>query len=468
MVCSARLRQLKRCSESQGISAMNEVSQAAFTTENYPTIELVPLASLRPNPRNARIHSKKQVRQVAESIAATGIMDPIVVTDDNMILSGHGRAAAAKRAGWQIVPILRFSGLTEAQRRAYVIAANRVAECAGWDRDLLSIELGELSELLPKEGLEISLTGFEVAEVDALLADFAAGPTSEEPIPPMPQTPVSHGDDLWRLQKHRLLCADTRIEEKMQRLMDGRVADMVICDPPYNVRLARVVGRGKVRHPEFAVASGEMSVAQYRKFLLSTIGNAARVSRDGGLHYIFSDWRHFPDLAAVGEKLFGEMLNLVVWAKSTPALGSFYRSQHELIGVFRVGQGKHRNNVELGRFGRNRSNLWTYAGVNSFGKGRMEAIESHPTPKPVALVADAILDCTARGDIVVDQFLGSGTTLLAAEKVGRVCFGMEYEPKYVDVAIERWQRFTNMEAVLDGDGRTFEEIRAVRAVKVES
>jgi DNA modification methylase len=175
------------------------------------------------------------------------------------------------------------------------------------------------------------------------------------------------------------------------------------------------------------------------------------------------DWRHVSDLIEVGRKLYGATLNLVVWNKSNGGQGSFYRSQHELIGVFRAGDEPHRNNIELGRFGRNRSNVWTYTGVNTFGRGRMEALAAHPTVKPVALVADALLDCRARGEVVLDQFAGSGTTILAAEKVGRIGYGIEFEPKYVDVAIERWQRMTKLEATLAGDGRTFEEIRAARS-----
>jgi hypothetical protein len=222
-------------------------------------------------------------------------------------------------------------------------------------------------------------------------------------------------------------------------------------------------GRGRVKHPDFAFASGEMSQSEFRKFLTVTLGNGARVSLPGAVQFVCMDWRGIGDLIAVGAKLYDPMLNLVVWNKSNAGQGSLYRSQHELIGVFRVSGQPHRNNVQLGRFGRNRTNVWTYAGVNTFGRDRMEALASHPTVKPVALVADALLDCTARGDAVLDQFCGSGTTILAAEKVGRTGYGIEYEPGYVDVAIERWQKITHLEATLAGDGRTFEEISAARS-----
>jgi len=319
------------------------------------------------------------------------------------------------------------------------------------------------------EGLDVSLTGFDVAEIDLLLADMAA-PSSEpeDLLPTLPETAVTERGDLWLLGRHRLLCGDARDAKDIDRLLNGTRAAAVFCDPPYNVRVRSIGGRGEVRHPEFAFASGEMSPEQYRKFLSRTLGNGARVSAEGAVHYVCSDWRHISDLIEVGLDLYDEMLNLVVWNKTNAGQGSFYRSQHELIGVFRVGGEPHRNNVELGRFGRNRSNVWTYPGVNTFGRSRVEALAAHPTVKPVALVADALLDCTARSDIVLDQFIGSGTTILAAEKVGRIARGVEYEPRYVDVAITRWQRVTKLEATLAGDGRSFEEIAGARSKATEA
>ncbi len=281
-------------------------------------------------------------------------------------------------------------------------------------------------------------------------------------MPPLPQKATTRLGDLWSLGKHRLLCADARKRDDFDRLMKGVSAAAVFCDPPYNVRVRAIGGRGKTRHPEFAFASGEMRPAQYRRFLCETLGNGVQVSTQGAVHYVCIDWRHIADLIEVGEELFGGMLNLVVWNKTNAGQGSFYRSQHELIGVFRVGAGPHRNNVELGRFGRNRSNVWTYAGVNTFARGRMEALATHPTTKPVALVADALLDSTTKGEAVLDQFAGSGTTILAAEKVGRIAYALEIEPRFVDAAIGRWQRMTKLEATLAGDGRTFEEIAAAR------
>jgi len=317
---------------------------------------------------------------------------------------------------------------------------------------------------MPADGFDVSLTGFEAPEIDLLLADMAPSrPEPEDILPALPRNPTTRRGDLWRLGKHRLLCGDAQQTDNFARLMEGASASAVFCDPPYNLRVSEIGGRGCVRHPEFAFASGDMAPAQFRKFLVETLANGVRVSAEGAVHYVCMDWRHIGDLIDVGRKLYGDMLNLVVWNKSNAGQGSFYRSQHELIGVFRVGGHPHRNNVELGRFGRNRSNVWTYAGVNTFGRGRMEALAAHPTTKPVSLVADALLDCTGRGDVALDQFAGSGTIILAAEKVGRIGYGVEYEPGYVDVAIKRWQKLTKLEATLAGDGRSFEEIGAARS-----
>jgi DNA modification methylase len=399
----------------------------------------------------------------AASITQFGFINPVIADSDNIVLAGDGRLEAADLNGLTHVPIIRFHHLSMAQKRAYVIADNKIAEQAGWDRELLAVELGELVDLLPAEGMDVSLTGFEAAETDLLLADMSSGHDPEDAVPPLPQKAVTRPGDLWLLAKHRLICGDARETVNFNRLMNGVAAAAVFCDPPYNVCINAIGGRGRVRHSEFAFGSGEMRPAQYRRFLCETLGNGARVSAHGAVHYVCIDWRHIADLIDVGHELYDDMLNLVVWNKTNAGQGSFYRSQHELIGVFRVGAAPHRNNVELGRLGRNRSNVWTYPGVNTFGRGRMEALATHPTIKPIALVADALLDCTAKGEAVLDQFVGSGTTILAAEKVGRIAYTMEYEPKYVDAAIARWQQMTKLDATLAGDGRTFEEIAAERS-----
>jgi DNA modification methylase len=433
-------------------------------TESAPLVDLIAVHVLRPNPRNPRTHSKKQTAKIAQSISTCGFLNPIIVDKDNVVLAGHGRLEAARSLGLARVPIIRVNHLTDAQKRAYLIADNRIAEEAGWDRQLLAIELEELVDVLPAEGLDVSLTGFEAAEIDLLLADMSQpAERPEDCLPPVPRVPTTQRGDLWLLGKHRLLCDDAQKAAPFTKLMKGMTAAAVFCDPPYNLRIRSIGGRGKIRHPEFAFASGEMQSSEFVKFLSKTLGNGVAASREGAIHFICMDWRHINELIAVGRKTFGAMLNLVVWNKSNAGQGSFYRSQHELIGVFQVGALQHRNNIELGRHGRNRSNVWTYAGINTFGRDRMKSLAAHPTVKPTALVADALLDCTSRGDIVLDQFAGSGTIFLAAEKVGRIACGMEVEPRFIDVAITRWQNSTKLEAVLANDGRAFDDVARERA-----
>lgn len=431
-----------------------------------PTIkvEYVPIETIKLNPKNARTHSRRQQRRIAASIRKFGFINPIIVDENRMALAGHGRLQAAREEGLTEVPVICLDHLTPLQKRAYLIADNRIAELAGWDRKILAVEFGELIDLMPLEGLDITITGFEVAEVDLLQADMASSADqAADTVLALPAKPVTRPGDLWGLGPSRLLCGDAQNVSSFTRLMAGASAAVVFCDPPYNVRARSIGGRGTIRHADFAFASGEMSKAQFRAFLRRTLRNAVRVSLDGAIHFVCMDWRHIADLIDVSDEFYGAMLNLVVWNKSNAGQGSLYRSQHELIAVFRVGDAAHRNNIELGRFGRNRSNVWNYAGVNTFGRGRMEALASHPTVKPVAMVADALLDCTAPNDIVLDQFVGSGTTILAAEKTGRIAYAMEYEPRYVDIAIKRWQATTGRDAVLLGDSRTFEEIAAARA-----
>jgi DNA modification methylase len=435
-----------------------------------PTIEWARIETLRPNPKNPRTHPKRKVKDLANAIKAVGFIGVVVVDETGMILAGHARHAAAKLLGMKTVPTLCVKGLSDELVRAFVLADNKFSERAGWNRELLAAELDELSILLPSVDLEISLTGFELGEIDILLADVGEEkPEPEDRLPPTAGPAVTRPGDLWVLRKHRVLWGDAREVSNYARLAKDESAAMVFADPPFNVRIGgHVQGRGRAHHDEFAFASGEMSAGAFRSFLSTSLGSAAGAFRDGAIHYVCMDWRHIDTLMSVGREIFGDMLNLVVWNKTNPGQGSFYRSQHELIGVFRVGDSPHQNNVELGRHGRNRSNVWTYAGVNSFGAGRDELLAMHPTVKPVALVADAVRDCTSKGDVVLDPFLGSDTTLIAAEKISRRCFGLEYESAFVDVAIRRWQADASADAILEGDGRTFDEIAAERLARRET
>ena len=426
-----------------------------------PDISWIAIEKLTPSSRNARTHSRKQIRQIADSIAAFGFVVPILIDDDCIIIAGHGRYAAAKLLDLKQVPVIKVTGLSEAKRRALALADNRIAESAGWDRELLSLELPELTEILIGEGLDISITGFSAVEIDQLAVDFendASDP--DDSIDPKwtPVVPVSKPGDLWQLGKHRLLCGDGRNPDHIARLLKGNLASMAFLDPPYNVRVRDIVGRGQTKHAEFAMASGELCRSDFVAFLKSTLGQAAAVSRDGALHYVCMDWRHIGELIESGDTVYSEMLNLAVWVKSNAGQGSFYRSQHELVGIFRVGKEPHLNNVELGRHGRTRSNVWHYAGVNAFRADRLDELKSHPTVKPIALVADAIRDCTRRNDVVLDIFGGSGTTILAAERVGRRAYTLEIEPRFADVAVKRWQAFSGRDAICADTGRSFDEI----------
>ena len=427
-------------------------------------IELRPPDALKANPKNPRTHTKRKIRDLAAAIRAIGFMTPVIIDEQDMILAGQALVAAAKMLDLRSIPTIQAQGLSQEQRDAFVLASNKFAERAGWDREKLASYLQDLQVRLEPLELDLSVTGFEAAEIEVVLDDLSAETTGpDDVLPATSGRTVSRRGDLWLLGKHRLLCGDARSSGDIDHLMGGALADAVFADPPYNVRVAgHVQGRGRVKHKEFAFASGEMSDGEFRTFLSTCLSTAARVSRDGAIHFVCMDWRHVDALIEVGRVTYGAYLNLVVWNKTNAGQGSFYRSQHELIGVFRVGDGAHQNNVELGRHGRNRSNVWTYQGINTFGADRDKALAWHPTVKPVALVADALRDCTAKGDLVLDPFLGSGSTLIAAEKVGRRCFGLEYEPAFVDVAIRRWQVYTHRDAIVDGDGRTFDEITAER------
>ncbi|MGY3343522.1 MULTISPECIES: site-specific DNA-methyltransferase [unclassified Bradyrhizobium] len=431
-------------------------------------LELLPPLSLKRAKKNARTHSKKQIKQVADSIIQFGWTYPILADEDSQIICGHARWQAAQQLGLKDVPVLVMRGLSDAEKRALALADNKIAANAGWDRKLLAKELGDLASLLPDCNLTLDITGFEPADIDNLMTDF--GPSGQDTADPpcnIAEQPVSRHGDLWQAGAHRVLCGDARDEADWAALMERDRASMLVADPPYNVQIATTFGHRKIKHREFAVASGELSPADFADFLKSWMRLAARHSNDGSMHYIFIDWRHLGEMHRAGDEVFGPLLNLVVWNKTNAGQGSLYRSQHELIFVYKSGKGPHLNNIELGRHGRNRSNVWTYAGVNTFRKGRLDDLAVHPTVKPVALIADAIKDCTRRGEIVVDPFLGSGATLLAAERVGRTAYGLEIDPLYVDAALRRWQDITKRDAILAATGQTFEEVVAERSAAAE-
>jgi DNA modification methylase len=429
-------------------------------------VEYLPPERLRPYPNNARTHSKKQVKQIARSIERFGFNNPVLVSDDFEIIAGHGRVAAAKLLGLKRVPTVRLSDLSAADRRAYIIADNQLALLAGWDRELLATELQGLVDL---KFDDLELTGFSLGEIDLLLDEAAEkstdapGPEDELPANSLQGPAVSRPGDLWILGSHRVLCGDARDPTAYERLLDGERADLVLSDPPYNVAIAgNVSGLGRIRHADFAMASGEMSEREFTAFLTSFLRRATKHAKDGAILFVFMDWRHLCELMTAGRDAGLALKNLVVWAKDNAGLGSFYRSKHELILVFKHGDAAHVNTFELGQHGRYRTNVWEYAGVNTFRAGRMEDLAMHPTVKPTALVADAIRDVTRRGAVVLDPFAGSGTTIIAAEKTGRHGRGIEIDPRYCDVIVRRWQQYAGKAAQLAGAGLTFEDVEAER------
>jgi hypothetical protein len=439
---------------------------APIETNPRLAVEYLPLDALTLDPENARIHKPAQVRQIAESIKAFSFNAPVLIDRDLKIIAGHGRVLACKHLGWSAVPVIRLEHLSPAQARAFAIADNRLTETSEWDEELLGRHLKVLSEL----DLDFSLeaTGFTVGEIDVkieglkIVEDDAADP-DEAPVAPGPA--VAKAGDLWILGPHRILCASALEEISYGRLMGSERAAVMFADPPYNVPIdGHVSGKGKARHREFAMAVGEMSEAEFEGFLKAAFSLAAKSSAPGAVHFICMDWAHLYPLMTVGREVYGELLNLCVWTKSNGGMGGLYRSAHEMVLVFKAGRARHRNNVQLGKFGRNRTNVWAYPGANTFLRASEEAdlLAQHPTPKPLQLVADALLDVSARGDVVLDPFLGSGSTLIAAERVGRVCRGLELDPLYVDLAIRRWQRQAG-ETALREDGASFAELEAQSA-----
>lgn len=417
------------------------------------------VASLRPYARNARVHSKKQIKQIVASIERFGFVNPVLVSDDGEIVAGHGRVEAAKLLGMKTVPTLALSHLSDAERRAYVLADNKLALNAGWDTEILAIELQGLIDL----DFDVELTGFSLAEIDLTL-DRAADADPDTVDAPEDSVPdagpaVTHRGDLWLLGRHRLLCGDARSPEDFEVLMGSERADIVFTDPPYNVKIdGNATGLGKVRHREFAFASGEMSEGEFTSFLGVTLSNIAAHMRDGAIAFVCMDWRHMGELLVAGRAAFTEFKNLIVWNKTNGGMGSFYRSKHELIFAFKQGAAPHTNSFGLGATGRHRTNVWDYAGISSLGPNRAEELAMHPTVKPVALIADALRDCSRRGEIVLDAFAGSGSTLIAAEKTGRIARLIEFDPAYCDTIVRRWQAYTGKRAMLAATGQAFEDV----------
>ena len=426
----------------------------------HPKVESVPLAQLKPNPRNARTHSDKQISQIAASIERFGFLSPIIVSGDRYnIVAGHGRWRAAKLLKLDLVPVILAEFLTEADRRAFAITDNRIAELSGWDQNLLAEEL----TILFDDGYELEITGFTTADLDFALPEKEQEQADEVELPAPGAPVVSSVGDLWQSGPLRLYCGDAREAASWEALLGDERAQLVFADPPYNVPIDGFVsGNGANRHREFVMGAGEMSKPEFTTFLRSLFRMCVRFSVPGSIHYHCMDWRHTRELLDAADGVYTEHKQLIVWKKNNGGQGAFYRSQHELVFVFKSGKAKHVNNFGLGETGRYRTNVVEYAGANTFRKGRDADLAAHSTVKPTALVADFLLDCSHRGDLVVDPCIGSGTTLLAAHRTGRRGAGIELDPGYTDVTLARIAAMTGIDPVLVGDGRTFTEIAAER------
>jgi len=428
-------------------------------------IETIAISALRPWKRNARTHSKKQIRQIADSIETFGFTNAVLIDAENTILAGHGRVEAAKLLRMDAVPCVRLEHMTPEQKRAYVLADNKLALNAGWDDEVLAEELSALLEL--DLDFSVEVTGFSIPEIDALVEGLAPeepGDPADDLLPDPAEVPRRcQLGDLWQLGAHRLICGDALDPQIVARLMDGQQARMVFSDPPYNVPIdGHVGGLGKTRHREFAMAAGEMSSEAFTGFLQQAFRNMATHSLDGSIHFLCMDWRHMREMLDAGEGVYSELKNLIVWAKDNGGMGTFYRSRHELIFAFKVGNAAHVNSFELGQHGRYRTNVWQYRGVNTLKAGRMDELAMHPTVKPVQMIADAIKDVSGRGEIVLDLFGGSGSTLIAAEKTGRRAFLAELDPIYCDRILARWEQFAkdDAERLLQGAATAPAELEA--------
>jgi len=418
------------------------------------------VADLLLDSRNPRQHSQRQINQLADSIQEFGFVMPVVADDKGQLVIGHGRVLAAKKLGMPRIPVVEIRHLSPAQLKALRIADNKLAQNAHWDERLLGESLLELKEL--DRDFDLSITGFSLPEIDLAIQKLSEAPVEDiDDATSVTGVPVCQVSDIWELGGHRVHCGDARSEAAFDKLMPDERGDVVIIDPPYNVRIeGHVSGKGKIRHREFAQGVGELSRDEFIRFLTESCGLLAKYSKNGAVHFVFMDWAHLAELLIAGREVYAELKNIVVWVKSAAGMGSLYRSQHEMICVFKSGTARHTNNVELGKNGRNRTNVWQYDSASTLARKGNNVLELHPTVKPVQLVMDALLDCSNRADIVIDSFLGSGTTLLAAERTGRICRGIELDPLYVDTAIRRWQNLTGRDAVRVADGRLFRDIEA--------
>jgi len=448
-----------------GIGGVPARRRPKSVLRNSMVIEYIAVSELKSHPSSPRVLKPLDERTAAKVMDVREFEQPLVIDGTNTVIVGEIFFRAARQLGRETVPVIRVEHLSDTEALEMLVAYQRLNELGEWDRQQLAILNLKFELELP--GYEPGHIGFEVGAMDLIVGELPEGQDEpeDEPFDELSSDiAVSENGDVWQLSKHRIVCGDSTDPATFAKLMAGvSPAALVFIDPPFGCVINGFVA-GAGRHREFVMGSGEMSPDELFAFFTAFIAAFVPHLKAGAVVEIVIDWRSLHLMLRASEPLLGPLINLAVWTKDRPGQGSFLRSQHELVLIFKYGKGRFRNNVQLGRHGRSRSNVWSYPSAKTASTGSDEGnlLKHHPTPKPVRLVADAILDVTKRGDIVIDAFLGSGTTLIAAEKVGRVCHGIELDPLYVDLAIRRWQAWSGEQAVHEATGKTFAEIEAER------
>ncbi len=434
-------------------------------------IETVNVEQLKPYKNNAKIHNPGQISQIAESIQQFGFVNPILIDENDEIIAGHGRFEAAKVLNLPQVPVIRIGHLTNVQKRKLRIADNRISENGGgWDADLLNIEIGELCEL--EDIADITITGFNDIEIDQILTE----PRTKSEVKKLDAVPYVADDeiitvpgDIWEFDGgHRIICGDSTDRDTFAKLLGNKRVNLVLQDPPFNIKIKGFVsGNGSVKHPDFAMAAGEMSDSEYTEFLGKNFALCSEFANDNAMIFNFIDWRNVMPMLTACKQNFARYINLCVWVKNKAGMGTPYRSQHELCTVFLNKDGKVPDHIQLGKYGRNRSNVWHYYGCNSYGPHRND-LKMHPTVKSFEMLSDIMLDVTSIGDAVLDCFLGSGSTFIAAQRHKRICYGIEYEPKYVDTCVKRFYEAFGIDAINLRTGKTYTDLLAEKHAAKEA
>lgn len=450
----------KRLSHGVGVAAVAaSMSTSPLTAMK---LELRAISSLKGLKRRARKSAPEQVERVARSLAALKQCAPILISDDGVIVDGHVVAQAMQKLGENQIWCVTVDHLDENQRELLHVTLNRLSECGEWDVEALGPLLIDLGEI----GFDLGTTGFTIQELDIVMSpspEALVTTAADEEIPAPPSDPVTVLGDLWVLGNHRLLCGDSTDEESFEAVLNGRLADLVFTDCPWNIPIEGFVsGLGKKIHKDFKMAAGEMSDAEFGEFCRQFHAHSTAHLVSGGVFYSCIDWRSVDTVMSAGKAAGLRHINIAVWNKGSGGMGTPYRSAHELVVVFTKGDKLAVNNVELGKHGRDRTNVWSYPGANRKGSSAGKALEHHPTPKPIEMVRDAILDVSLPGALVLDPFMGSGTTLLAAQHCGREACGIELDPAYVDVEVVRWEAMTGEHAIHAVTGLTFAETAAER------